>query len=74
MDPLTACQIKNQCRVLLNRKNHDRVDLFKDIRKEIWDLVRDESVPTEEITAEMVVNNLLSKYPSAPSLSQPAPA
>lgn len=68
MDPLTACQIKNQCRVLLNRNNHDRVDLFKDIRKQIWDLVRDESVPTEEITAEMVVNNLLAKNP-APSLS-----
>lgn len=68
MDPLTACQIKNQCRVLLNSKNHDRVDLYKDIRKQIWDLVRDESVPTEEITAEMVVNNLLAEHP-APSLS-----
>jgi hypothetical protein len=72
MDPLTACQIKNQCRVLLNSNNHDRVDLFKDVRKEIWDLVRDESVPTEEITAEMVVNNLLSKNPSAPSAPDPA--
>lgn len=71
MEPLTAVKIKNQCRVLLNRNNHDRFELFKDVRKEIWDLVRDESVPTEEITAEMVVNNLLAKHPSAPA---PAPA
>jgi len=67
MEPLIAVKIKNECRVLLNSKNHDRFELFKDVRKEIWDLVRDESVPTEEITAEMVVNNLLAKHPSAPS-------
>lgn len=63
MDPLTACKIKNECRVLLNRDNNDRFDLFKDVRKQIWDLVREESVPIEEINAEMVVNILLERYP-----------
>ena len=49
----------SECRELL--KEHNRMDLKCKIRAEFMLLKEDESI--EEIDAEMVVENLLSKFP-----------
>ena len=49
----------NQCKPILAQRS--RKDLLRLVRKEIVDLQSDESV--EEVTAEMVVDNLIAKYP-----------
>ena len=51
--------IKNQCKPLLLEKG--RFDLYRFVRKEIIDLQHDDAV--EEVTAEMVVDNLVARYP-----------
>lgn len=51
--------IKNQCKPLLLQKG--RLDLYRFVRKEILDLEADDAV--EEVTAEMVVDNLVARYP-----------
>jgi hypothetical protein len=51
--------IKNQCKPLLAEKG--RKDLLQFVRKEILDLEADEAV--EEVTAELVVENLIARYP-----------
>ena len=51
--------IKNQCKPLLLEKG--RFDLYRFVRKEIIDLEADAEV--EEVTAELVVENLLERYP-----------
>ena len=49
----------NQCKPILAQR--ERKDLLQFVRKEIVDLKADEAV--EEVTAEMVVDNLIAKYP-----------
>ena len=49
----------NQCKPILAQR--ERKDLLQFVRKEIVDLKEDEAV--EEVTAEMVVDNLIAKYP-----------
>ena len=49
----------NQCKPILAQR--ERKDLLQFVRKEIVDLKADEEV--EEVTAEMVVDNLIAKYP-----------
>lgn len=51
--------IKNQCKPLLSEKG--RFDLYQFVRKEIVDLEASEEI--EEVTAEMVVDNLIARYP-----------
>jgi len=55
--------IKNQCKPLLAEKG--RKDLYRFVRKEIIDLEADEASAEgkEEVTAELVVENLLARYP-----------
>ena len=53
--------IKNQCKPLLLEKG--RFDLYRFVSKEIVDLEADEAVPDGEVTAEMVVDNLIARYP-----------
>lgn len=53
--------IKNQCKPLLAEKG--RKDLLQFVRKEILDLEGDEAVPDGEVTAELVVENLIARYP-----------
>jgi len=55
--------LKNQCKPLLVER--DRRDLLVHVRKEIVDL-QESFEPTEEVpevTAEMVVDSLMEKYP-----------
>ena len=52
--------IKNQCKPLLSEKG--RFDLYRFVRKEILDL-ETAAEGMEEITAEMVVDNLIARYP-----------
>ena len=49
----------NQCKPILAQR--ERKDLLQFVRKEIVDLKADEEV--EEVTAEMVVDNLIARYP-----------
>jgi len=49
----------NQCKPILAQR--ERKDLLQFVRKEIVDLKEDEAV--EEVTAEMVVDNLIARYP-----------
>ena len=49
----------NQCKPILAQR--ERKDLLQFVRKEIVDLKADEAV--EEVTAEMVVDNLIARYP-----------
>lgn len=51
--------IKNKCKPILAKK--DRRDLLQFVRKEIIDLEADKSV--KEVTAELVVENLITRYP-----------
>jgi len=51
--------VKNACKPLL--VEHDRKDLLRFVHKEILDLKADDKV--NEITAEIVIKNLLEKYP-----------
>ena len=51
--------LKHECKKLLADKH--RLDLYQFVRKEIWELKQDEELE-EEITAEMIVNNILAKY------------
>jgi topoisomerase IA-like protein len=51
--------IKNQCKPILLEKG--RYDLYAFVRKEIIDLEGMEEV--EEVTAQMVVDNLIARYP-----------
>ena len=51
--------IKNQCKPLLLERG--RFDLYRFVRKEIVDLQADDAI--EEVTAEMVVDNLVARYP-----------
>jgi hypothetical protein len=55
--------IKNQCKPLLVQK--DRKDLLQFVRKEIIDLeaAAEGTEAVEEVTAELVVENLLARYP-----------
>ena len=50
--------LKHECKKLLVEKH--RLDLYQFVRKEIWELKQDEEL--EEITAEMIVDNILAKY------------
>jgi len=49
----------NQCKPILAQR--ERKDLLQFVRKEIVDLKADEEV--EEVTAEMIVDNLIARYP-----------
>jgi hypothetical protein len=51
--------IIQECKPILAQR--ERKDLLQFVRKEIVDLKEDEAV--EEVTAEMVVDNLIAKYP-----------
>ena len=51
--------LKHECKKLLAEK--DRLDLYKFVRKEIWELKEDEELE-EDITAEMVVENIFAKH------------
>lgn len=51
--------IKNQCKPLLLERG--RFDLYRFVRKEIVDLQADDAI--EEVTAEMVVDNLIARHP-----------
>tara|TARA_Y100001973_G_C5181598_1_gene325245 strand:- start:1414 stop:1662 length:249 start_codon:yes stop_codon:yes gene_type:complete len=51
--------VKNATKPLLAKK--ERKDLLRFVRKEIVDLQKDEAV--EEVTAELVVENLIARYP-----------
>ena len=51
--------LKHECKKLLVNKH--RLDLYQFVREEIWDLKHDEELE-EEITAEMVVENILAKH------------
>jgi hypothetical protein len=51
--------VLQECKPILAQRS--RKDLLQFVRKEIVDLQRDESV--ESFTAEMVVDNLIAKYP-----------
>jgi len=51
--------IIQECKPILAQR--ERKDLLQFVRKEIVDLKEDEAV--EEVTAEMVVDNLIARYP-----------
>jgi len=51
--------IIQECKPILAQR--ERKDLLQFVRKEIVDLKADEAV--EEVTAEMVVDNLIARYP-----------
>lgn len=51
--------VKNACKPLL--AEHGRKDLLRFVKKEIVDLKADDKV--NEITAELVINNLMARYP-----------
>lgn len=55
--------IKNQCKPLLLERG--RFDLYRFVRKEIVDLQADDASAEgkEEVTAEMVVDNLIARHP-----------
>jgi|TARA_S200002703_G_scaffold155046_2_gene158707 hypothetical protein len=55
--------IKNQCKPILAKK--DRRDLLQFVRKEIIDLEAsaEGKEAVEEVTAELVVENLIARYP-----------
>jgi hypothetical protein len=48
-----------ECKPILAEKK--RTDLLRFVRKEIVDLKEDEAV--EQVTAELVVENLIARYP-----------
>ena len=51
--------VLQECKPILAQRS--RKDLLQFVRKEIVDLKEDEAV--EEVTAEMVVDNLIARYP-----------
>lgn len=51
--------VLQECKPILAQR--ERKDLLQFVRKEIVDLKEDEAV--EEVTAEMVVDNLIARYP-----------
>mgnify|MGYP001161155788 CR=1 FL=1 len=54
-----SVSVKNACKPLLAEL--DRKDLLRFVRKEIVDLKADDKV--NEITAELVIKNLMERYP-----------
>jgi hypothetical protein len=55
---MNPAKIKNECRRPLHEEG--RFDLFRFVLKEIYDL---KSQGVEDITSELVISNLLERYP-----------